>query len=324
MRAARLDPPFDTRFEGVIFDLGGVVLGWDPTLAFAEVLPAEQIDDFMNKIDFYAWNATHDAGRLFDEGEADLLARFPEEGEAIRAFRVNFPRTLTGQVPGTGAVIAGLERAGVGLVALTNWSAETFPHAQERFGILRRFAGVVVSGTEGVAKPDPAIFVLACERFGLDPGRTVFVDDSPKNVAAAAAAGLTSIHFQSAETLRAALIELGLLEPPEALAEPVYHLALVGEWAAGDTYPWSTRGITYDAEGYVHCSFARQIAGIRQGYYSDLSDDELRVLELDPARVPGLIVVEDLGSGQPFPHLYAPLSRSLVRAEHALGAVLGS
>ncbi len=312
------------RFDGVIFDLGGVVLGWDPTLAFAEVLPAEDIAAFMTKIDFHAWNATHDAGRVFHEGEADLLERFPDDGEAIRAYRGHFDRTLTGQVPGTGAVIAELQRSRVGLAALTNWSAETFPHAQERFGILRRFSRVVVSGTEGVAKPDPAIFVLACERFGLDPEHTVFVDDSPPNVAAAAAGGLTAVQFKDAESLRASLVELGLLGAPESLTEPVYHLAVAADWTAGDPYPWSTRGITYDAEGYVHCCFARQVGGIRTGYYADLSDEELLVLELDLSRVHGLIVVEDLGSGQPFPHLYAPLSSSLVRAEHLVGALLGS
>ncbi len=138
-------------------------------------------------------------------------------------------------------------------------------------------------------------------------------------MAAAATAGLTAIHFQGAGSLRAELVGLGLLEPPEAVTEPVYHLALAADWSTGDPYPWSTRGITYDAEGYVHCSFARQLAGIRTGYYADLSDEELLVLELDPTGLEGLVVVEDLGSGQPFPHLYAPLSRALVRAEHPLG-----
>lgn len=311
-------------FDAVIFDLGGVVLAWDPALAFAEVLPSEQVPAFLTKIDFPAWNHTHDAGRLFDEGEAELVSRFPDDADVIRAYRTHFARTLTGQVPGTGAVIAELDRAGIGLVALTNWSAETFPHAQERFGILRRFAGVVVSGTEGVAKPDPAIFVLACERFGLDPGRTVFVDDSPPNVASAAKGGLSAVHFQNADSFRASLVELGLLGPYEAVTEPVYHLAPAAEWAAGDSYPWSTRGITYDAEGYVHCSFAHQFAGIRGRYYADLSNDHLVALELDLEQVQSLVVVEDLGSGQPFPHLYAPLIRSLVRAEHPVGPMLGS
>jgi 2-haloacid dehalogenase len=300
------------RFDAVIFDLGGVVLGWDPTRAFAEVLSPDQVEAFMTKIDFRSWNATHDAGQLFDVGEAELLGRFPDDERAIRAYRSNFARTLTGPVPGTGAVIAELQRSGVGLVALTNWSAETYPHAERRFGILRRFAGIVVSGTEGVAKPDPAIFLLACERFGLDPGRTVFVDDSAVNVTAAAAAGLTALAFVGAEALRRDLVGLGLLEAPQPVTEPVYHLAVAAEWSAGVEYPWSTREVSYDAEGYVHCAFAGQLAGVRDRYYADLADEELRVLELDLAPVPDLLIVEDLGAGEPYPHLYGPLTPALV------------
>ena len=300
-------------FDAVIFDLGGVVLGWDPTRAFAEVLPPDQVEAFMTKIDFPTWNSTHDAGQLFDVGEAELLRRFPDDERAIRAYRTNFARTLTGTVPGTGAVIAELQSAGVGLVALTNWSAETYPHAERRFGILRRFSGIVVSGTEGVAKPDPAIFLLACGRFGLDPGRTVFVDDSAANVAAASAAGLTAVAFVGAESLRADLVRLGLLETPQPVTEPVFHLAVAADWSAGAEYPWSTRGVSYDAEGYVHCSFAGQVAGVRKRYYADLADEELQVLELDLDRARDLLVVEDLGTGEPYPHLYAPLTPALVR-----------
>lgn len=316
------DRPAPPELDAVIFDLGGVVLGWDPTLAFSGVLPAEQVADFLTRIDFPAWNATHDAGRRFDEGEAELLARFPGDEAAIRAYRANFGRTLTGQLPGTGAVIAELERAGVVLVALTNWSEETFPYAQERFGILRRFAGVVVSGAERVAKPDPAIFALACDRFGLQAGRTVFVDDVPVNVAAAEAAGLTAVVFRGAEQLRADLEALALLGSLERPDEPVYHLAVAADWVPGQAYPWSTRGVTYDAEGYVHCSFARQLAGIRGGYYADLANEDLIALELDRDRTAGLVVVEDLGSGR-FPHLYAPLQPSLVRASHPAAELLG-
>ena len=302
-----------SRLSSVIFDLGGVVLGWDPSLAYAQVLPAEQIEPFMTKIEFPAWNAGHDAGRPFAEGEADLLARFPDDAAAVSAYRAHFPRTLTGTVPGTGAVIAELARAGVALVALTNWSAETFPHAEERFGILRRFAGIVVSGAELVAKPDPAIFDLACERYGLDPARTAFVDDSARNVAAATAAGLTAIHFTGAEPLRVRLEELGLLGPREQVAAPIYHLAVASQWTPDADYLWSSRGVSYDAEGYVHCSFPHQVAGVRSRYYGDLADEDLLLLELDVAAAARLLVAEDLGTGEPYPHLFAPLTRDLVR-----------
>lgn len=299
--------------DSVIFDLGGVVLGWEPALAYADVLPPEQIEAFMTKIDFATWNAGHDAGRAYADGEAELAARFPDDAAAIGAYRANFARTLTGTVPGTGAVIAELARAGVALVALTNWSAETFPHARERFGLLRRFAGIVVSGQELVAKPDPAIFALACERYGLDPARTAFVDDSPRNVAAATAAGLTGIEFVGAEALRATLEALGVLGTRTELDGPIHHLAVAADWA-GEAYPWSTRGVTYDAEGYVHCSFPAQVAGVRARYYGDLPDEDLLLLELDLSVAAPLLVAEDLGVGEPYPHLYAPLTADLVRA----------
>ncbi len=305
------------QLDAVIFDLGGVVLGWDPTRAFAQVLPAEGIAPFMTKIDFSRWNADHDAGRSFADGEAELARRFPADAETIAAYRTHFPHTLTGQVPGTGAVIAELARAGVGLVALTNWSAETYPHAEQRFGILRRFSGVVVSGRERLAKPDPAIFALACERHGLAPSRTVFVDDSPRNVAAAAEAGLTAIEFQGAEPLRDRLQELGVLGAREAISGPIYHLALASQWPDPD-YPWSSRGISYDTEGYVHCSFPDQVAGVRGRYYGDLADEDLVLLELDLDAVRPLLVAEDLGPGEPYPHLYAPISPDVVSATHRL------
>ncbi len=135
-------------------------------------------------------------------------------------------------VPGTGAVIAELAAAGTRLVALTNWSAETFPHALQRFGILQRFEGMLVSGAEQLAKPDPQIFRLAGQRFGLDAAQTVFVDDSAANVTAAAAAGLTGLHFTEADALRSDLVGLGLLGPRQPVRQPVFHVTDRQAWSA--------------------------------------------------------------------------------------------
>ena len=110
------------------------------------------------------------------------------------------------------AILAELHAAGTRLVALTNWSAELFPHAEAAFDFLGLFDGIVVSGREGVAKPDPAVFDLLLSRYHLDPARTVFVDDSPANVAAAAAAGLRALAFTGPDRLRADLSRLGLLD----------------------------------------------------------------------------------------------------------------
>ncbi len=304
MRAPGVGPEAWT----VLFDLGGVVLTWEPARAYEQVLPAEQVGHFMATIGFEDWNRAHDSGRRYVESEAELVARHPEHAEVILAYRRHFSHTL-GTVPGTGAVMAELQQAGVGLNALTNWSAETFPVARDRFGLLGRFGGILVSGAELLAKPDPAIFSLALQRFGLTPERTVFVDDSLPNIEAARTLGLTGLAFTGADRLRADLVDLGLLEPRQPVGRPVLHLTERTWWQQAQAeghYPWSSRRATYEAEGFVHASFAEQTTGTRQRYYGDLPDDELVVLELDPDQLSVPVVVEDLGAG-PYPHLYGPL-----------------
>jgi 2-haloacid dehalogenase len=296
--------------SAVIFDLGGVVLQWEPERAYEQVLPSAEIADFLERIDFRAWNRRNDGGHAFEAAEAELIERFPDDAEAILAYRRHFGHTLTGMVPGTSAIIAELGRAGVRLSALTNWSGETFPVARERFGVLRRFTGILVSGDENLLKPDPAIFALACEREGLEPARTVFVDDAPANVAAAREAGMTGLIFTDAETLRADLARLGLLGPREPVGRSVFHWAARADWEAAQGsggYPWSTRGVRYEAEGFVHCSFAEQVEPTRAAHFADLESEDLVLLELDADRLGLPVVVEGGGAGEDYPHLFAPL-----------------
>ena len=290
------------RYDAVIFDLGGVVLDWEPERAFEQVLPADDVPALIERIGFHAWNSANDSGRDFAQAEQELIRRFPADAAAILAYRKHFTVSLTGMVPGTSAVIAELNRAGVPIVALTNWSGETFPTARDRFGILNRFAEIVVSGDERLAKPDPEIFAVACTRAGLEPGRTVFIDDSPANVEAADRFGLHALLFNGADQLRGQLESQGLLPAWQPVAEPVFHWAVRSEWeraqATGD-YPWSGRGIGYEQAGFVHCSFAGQLALTRARFYADLTDADLILLRL-PDGLP--VVVED-----GFPHLFAPL-----------------
>ena len=311
--------------RSVLFDLGGVLLGWEPSRAFAHVLDPALVEEFMARIDFPAWNRGSDAGRPYDTSEQELITRFPADEAAIQAYRRHFELTLTGLVPGTGAVLAELQQAGVRCAALTNWSAETFPVARQRFGLLRRFVGVLVSGEERLAKPDPAIFTLALERFGLDAETCVFIDDSPANVAAANALGMTGLHFTDADRLRADLEALGLLGPRRPPVDPVLHLTEERLWRQAQAvghYPWSGRDKTYEAEGFVHAGFADQVVGTRRRKYADLPDEELVVLELDAPTLSVPVVVEDLGAG-PFPHLYGPLPVGEVVAEHPVAAFPG-
>jgi len=288
----------------VIFDIGGVVLNWVPERAYEQVMPAAEVPEFMKRIGFDGWNRANDALASIEGSEDDLVARFPADEARIRGYRQHFLRTVTEMVPGTPAVIAELGQAGVRLGALTNWAADMFALARPRFGVFTRFGDIVVSGTEGVVKPNPEIYRLACERLGIHPGEAVFIDDSPGNVHAAEEFGLRGLHFTSAAQLREDLVGLGLLADRVQITEPIFHWTLRSRWdeatASGD-FPWSSRNAGYNAEGFVHCSFADQVDGTCRRFYGDVPGAELVLLRLDPT--PDLpIVVED-----GYPHLFAPL-----------------
>ena len=197
----------------VIFDLGRVLLEWFPERAIEQALPASQVPAFFERVGFFAWNAKLDAGGSFAEAEQELIARFPGDREAILAYRRNFDLTVPGYVPGTPALIDTLRQHGVRIGALSNWSGETFAGVRHRFAVLGWFDALVISGIDAVLKPDPASFALACERLGVEPADTVFIDDSVVNVAAAQAFGLTALLFTGAERLRVDLAALGLPVP---------------------------------------------------------------------------------------------------------------
>lgn len=322
----------DAPVEAVIFDLGGVVLRWDPRLAYARVLPEDEIDGFLAEIDFPAWNRLHDAGRPWADGERELLERFPHREEAVRAYRQHFDHAIPGMVPGTAAVVAELQRRGTTLVALTNWAADTFAATRPRFDVLDRFAGIVVSGTEKLAKPDPAIFRLLLDRYGLDPVTTVFVDDSAANCAAARRLGLRTVTFTDAAALRRELAALGLVGAPPALDVDVHHLVERAVWEEARVigrYPWSTRGLDYEQAGFVHTAFADQVEGVRARSFADVDPDDLLRVTLPAGTAP--ILVEpapaslttgpdaDPTAARGFPHLFAPLDPAGVSVVAPLG-----
>jgi 2-haloacid dehalogenase len=195
----------------VVFDLGGVLIRWDPRHLYRQLMPEDEVDAFLDEVGFGAWNHEQDSGGLWGPAVEEHAALFPHRRALLAAYPARFPDSLDGPVEGTVAILEQLHAAGTRLVALTNWSAELFPHAEATFDFLALFEGIVVSGREGVAKPDPAVFDLLLSRYDLDPAGTVFVDDSPANVAAAAAAGLTALVFTGPDRLRADLSRLGLL-----------------------------------------------------------------------------------------------------------------
>jgi 2-haloacid dehalogenase len=198
--------------KAVVFDLGGVLIDWDPRHLYRKLLADEAaVEEFLATVCTPEWNAEQDRGRPFAEGVAELVERHPEHAAAIAAYHERWPEMVAGDIPGTVEVLAELRAAGVPLYALTNWSAETFAITRGRFEFLEWFDGLLVSGEERVTKPDPAIFQLLLDRFGLDPTATVFVDDSEANVAAARRLGFDAIRFTGHEELRRELVARRLL-----------------------------------------------------------------------------------------------------------------
>ena len=201
------------RITTVVFDLGGVLIDWDPRYLYRKLMAEEEIEPFLAEVGFFAWNHAQDAGGPWHDAVEALATKHPHRRELIAAFPERFPETLGGPIEETVALLDELHRAGTTkLLALTNWSSETFPVARATFGFLESFEGIVVSGDEGVAKPDAVLFRTLIDRYALVPNETVFIDDSAANVEAAAQLGLVALHFTDPEQLRVDLNRLGLLD----------------------------------------------------------------------------------------------------------------
>ena len=198
----------------VVFDLGGVLIDWRRELLYDRLIPdAERRAWFLDTVCSLEWNADGDRGRPFAELVAERSARFPDEADLIAAYWERWDEMAGSAIDGTVEIMAELQERAVPTSALTNWSAETLPRVRHRYGFLESFEGMVVSGEEGVIKPDPAIYELLCRRFGIRSTETFFVDDSQTTDDAAAALGFVAHRFVDPCTLRAALAEAGLLTP---------------------------------------------------------------------------------------------------------------
>jgi 2-haloacid dehalogenase len=196
----------------VVFDLGGVLIDWDPRYLYRELFDdPDEMEAFLAEVTTAEWNAHQDAGRPWADGVAVLVAEHPERRELIEAFHGRWGEMLRGEIQGTVDVLAELRGCRVRLVALSNWSSETFPIARARFDFLEWFEGIVISGEVGVNKPDRRIFEHLVERFGIEPETALFVDDAPANVDAARALGFRALEFTDAAALRVELVRLGLL-----------------------------------------------------------------------------------------------------------------
>jgi 2-haloacid dehalogenase len=201
------------RISAVVFDVGKVLYRWDPRFLFERLIDDDRaLDAFLREVVTPAWHFQHDAGRRFVDTSAELIARHPQHRDLILAWADRFAETIPGPVAGMTELVARLDARGVPLFAITNFSAEFWlPFRAREAAMFDRFRGFVVSGEERLMKPDPAIYRLALERFGLAPGSAVFIDDVPANVDAARDNGFHAIHFTGADELEARLAELGLI-----------------------------------------------------------------------------------------------------------------
>ena len=205
--------------DTVVFDLGGVLIDWDPRHLYRKLFAGNEaaMEHFLGTVCTHEWNRGQHAGRSFAEGARLLKAEHPDKAELIDAYCARFDEMMPGPIAGSVEILAELKTIGTRLYCLTNFSAETYAPTFERFEFLRWFRGVLVSGEEGVIKPDPRIFELLIERFAIDPKRAVYIDDVAANVAAAHPLGIHAIHFTTPTALRAELAGLGLVPPQTTL-----------------------------------------------------------------------------------------------------------
>jgi 2-haloacid dehalogenase/putative hydrolase of the HAD superfamily len=198
--------------KAVIWDVGNVMVRWDPRTLYSKIFPDPvECDRFLASVCTMDWHLATDRGVTFAENRAPLVARFPEYADQIEAWETRWWDMFSGPIPETEAAIEALHGAGIPQYVLSNMSHETFAGTFAMSPAFRRIADQVISGREGVIKPDPAIFRLACERFGLAPQDVLFVDDGAHNIEAARALGFHVHHFTDPAALRPALEAAGLL-----------------------------------------------------------------------------------------------------------------
>ena len=201
------------RPRAVVFDIGNVLFHWHPRFLYERLIGDDRaLEAFLRDVVTLDWHFQHDEGRPFAETSAELIALYPDHAELIALWQPRFNETVGGAVDGMHEIVAELDAAGVPLFSITNFSSEFFPpfrdaHAQ----LFDRFQDIVVSGDEKLVKPDPRIYALSLDRFGLEPGEAIFIDDRLENVEAADAAGFHGHHFIDAPTLRTFLERANLL-----------------------------------------------------------------------------------------------------------------
>jgi len=197
----------------IIFDYGNVLLEWNPRYLYQRFFPndPEGMERFFRDVDFLEWNAQQDKGRTFKEGIAELSKQFPQYSHLVQAYHDHWSDSIVGAIAGTVDILRQLKKAGYKLYGLSNWSAETFPRAREKYDFFDLFDDMVISGDVGHLKPDARIFQIMLDKIGTPAQECLFIDDSLANIQQAQKMGFPVIHFQSPEQLKASLRGLQIL-----------------------------------------------------------------------------------------------------------------
>lgn len=195
----------------VVFDIGRVLIHYDPHIPFHRIMPDEADRNwFFDNVCTHEWNLEQDRGRPWSEAEDLLIAQYPEQEANIRAFRAHWPEMTPHAYEDSVALMRNLIANGYDVTLLTNFASDTLANARQRFPFLNETRGITVSGDIQLLKPDREIYEVHSSQFGLDPASTLFIDDSPPNVAGAKAAGWNAVLFTDADTLRRDLKRFGL------------------------------------------------------------------------------------------------------------------
>ncbi len=200
--------------EVIVFDIGGVLIDWSPYHLYCDKLGLDQqeVDRFLNEVEFSEWNKEQDRGRSFARATDELTARFPEYRELIHAYDEHYLDSLKGSVQPVVDILEKLKRAGYPLYILSNWAMEKFNLVRPQYPFFEWFDGIVISGDVGLIKPDQAIFEVLLERTGCPAEVCLFIDDHFPNIRVARELDFQTIQFTSAQQLEAELQHLGILE----------------------------------------------------------------------------------------------------------------
>ena len=201
-----------SKIDSVVFDVGKVLFDWDLRYLYAKLIPdVAEREYFVTHVVTPEWHYQHDAGRTLEDMVAERTAQFPQYADLISAYKERITETIPGPIAGTHDIVRELSDTNIPLFVITNFGAQFWDRFRPTQPVFDHFGDIVVSGVEKLIKPDPAIYALALNRFGLQPGEAIFIDDNHDNVVSARLNGFAAHHFTDAASLRSELVALHLL-----------------------------------------------------------------------------------------------------------------